>query len=272
MKNRLVAAILAIFGGSIGAHKFYLRKPGSGIFYFFMFMVFLNAKFPVMFLIGLFEGLRLLMMSDQEFNQKYNPEMAQQGWQQPEQRQYGWQNRQSRTRENVNQPQQPSRGWKNVEVPDFNGGNRRNIFKESAIRKYKEFDLEGAIEDFQKSLQAEPKDIASHFNIACAYSLTEKGEKAYYHISKAVEFGFNDFEKLNTHDDLAFVRIQQQWDDFKASGYRNYKSFEKDPFEKPVEEPQNDVLLEQLNKLDELRKKGLLSESEYAMEKRKLNG
>lgn len=271
MKNRLVAAILAIFGGSVGAHKFYLRKPGSGIFYFFMFMVFLNAKFPVMFLIGLFEGLRLLMMSDQDFNQKYNPEMAQQGWQQPAPRQYGWQTRQSRNEENNHSPK-PSRAWKNVEVPEYNGGNRRNIYKETAIKKYKEFDLEGAIEDFQKSLQVEPKDIASHFNIACAYSLTEKGEKAYYHISKAVEYGFTDFEKLNSHDDLAFVRIQQQWDDFKASGYRHYAAFEKDPYEKPKAEPQNDVLLEQLNKLDELRKKGLLSESEYAMEKRKLNG
>ncbi|MBL0112636.1 MAG: TM2 domain-containing protein [Saprospiraceae bacterium] len=34
MKNRIVAGLLAIFGGAVGAHKFYLRKPGTGIFYF----------------------------------------------------------------------------------------------------------------------------------------------------------------------------------------------------------------------------------------------
>lgn len=274
MKNRLVAAMLALFGGAIGVHKFYLRKPGTGIFYFFMFMVFLNAKLPIMVLIGLFEGLRLLMMSDQDFNRKYNPEMSQQdqNWEQSRQRQYRWENR------NQQQPQQPgqtnqnqSRGWKNIEVTN-QAGARRNIFKESAIRKYKDFDLTGAIEDFQKSLQMEPKDIATHFNIACAYSLTEQANKAYYHISKAVEYGFNDYEKLSTHDDLAFVRIQNQWDDFKNGGFKSYTAFEKNPYEQPKAEPQNDVLLEQLNKLDELRKKGLLSENEYALEKKKLNG
>ena len=270
MRNRLVAAILAIFLGAFGVHKFYLRKPGTGIFYFFMFMVFLNAKLPVMALIGLFEGLRLLMMSDQEFNRRYNPEFSQQdqNWEQSRQGRYRWGGRnQPEGQTNQNQ----SRGWKNVEISN-QAGARRNIFKESAIRKYKEFDLTGAIEDFQKSLQVEPKDIASHFNIACAYSLTEQAEKAYYHISKAVEYGFNDYEKLSTHDDLAFVRIQNQWDNFKNSGFRSYTSFEKDPYEQPKAEPQNDVLLEQLSKLDELRKKGLLSENEYIFEKKKLNG
>ncbi|MEP7320331.1 MAG: NINE protein [Saprospiraceae bacterium] len=260
MKNRIVAGLLAIFGGAFGAHKFYLRKPGSGIFYVFMFMVFLNARFPIMFMIGLFEGLRLLMMSDQEFNRKYNG-----GIQQQQQQSYGrgfpWQ-QQPQERPQNNMP------WKNIQVPEASF--RRNVYKESGLRKYKEFDLEGAIEDFQKSLQMEPRDVATHFNIACAYSLTEQGDKSYQHIVKAVEYGFNDFEKLNNHDDLAYDRIQAQWDDFKASGYRSFKPFEKTAFEPVKPEPQNDLLLDQLNKLNELKQKGLISDAEYVVEKRRL--
>ncbi|MBL0112637.1 MAG: SHOCT domain-containing protein [Saprospiraceae bacterium] len=235
-------------------------------------MVFLNARFPVMFMIGLLEGLGLLMMSDNEFNRRYNggtaPQEGQFPWQRQQQqgRQFPWQ--QPNPARTQSAPQ--NRTWKNVEVPDYSNS-RRNIFKESALRKYKEFDLDGAIEDFQKSLQQEPRDIATHFNIACAYSLTEQGEKAYTHLSKAVEAGFTDFEKINSHDDLAYVRIQPQWDAFKDSGYRRFEPFKKDPFETPKPEPQNDLLLDQLNKLNELRQKGLISDAEYALEKRRLN-
>jgi TM2 domain-containing membrane protein YozV len=36
-KNKLVAALLAIFLGGIGAHKFYLQKTGMGILYLVFF-------------------------------------------------------------------------------------------------------------------------------------------------------------------------------------------------------------------------------------------
>ncbi len=263
MKNRIVAGILAIFGGAVGAHQFYLRKPGKGIFYFFMFMVFLNAKFPIMFIVGLFEGLGLLMMSDQEFNRRHN------GGQEPQPSFRRFPGQQQQTVPNQRQQQGGGR-WSNVEPPTPSNS-RRNIYKESAIRKYKEFDLDGAIEDFQKSLQMEPRDIATHFNLSCAYSLTEQGDKAYSHLVKAIEFGFTDFDRINTHDDLAYVRIQPQWEEFKASGYRSFKPFAKDPFDRQKPEPQNELLLDQLNKLNELRQKGLISDAEYATEKRRLN-
>ena len=153
---------------------------------------------------------------------------------------------------------------------------RANPFKKSGIRKYKEFDLEDAIEDFKKGLEIEPEDIALHFNIACAYSLTEQKEMAYSHISQAVKFGFKDFEKINTHDDLAYVRIQPEFDKFKEDGYllEETKKIEEKATnrkeEKTEETITDDVLLSQLNKLAELRKKGLLSEEEFAMERKKL--
>ena len=149
---------------------------------------------------------------------------------------------------------------------------RANPFKRTGIQKYKEFDLEAAIDDFNKGLEIEPRDIALHFNIACAYSLTEQKEKAYLHIKKAVENGLQDLNRVQTHDDLAYVRIQPEYEAFKESGYRQYAFTSEDGqvIDDGTETVADDVLLSQLNKLAEMRKKGLLSESEFVLERKKL--
>lgn len=64
-KERITAALLAIFLGGVGAHKFYLGKTGSGILY----LLFCWTLIPA--LIGLIEGLVYLSMSDQRFAEKY---------------------------------------------------------------------------------------------------------------------------------------------------------------------------------------------------------
>lgn len=60
-KNRVVAALLAIFLGAFGAHKFYLRKPLMGIAYFLFSWTIIPA------IIGLIEGLYYLYLTDEEF-------------------------------------------------------------------------------------------------------------------------------------------------------------------------------------------------------------
>ena len=81
-----------------------------------------------------------------------------------------------------------------------------NPQKNSGVTKYKDYDYEGAIEDFKKALKIESNDIPTHFNIACAYSLTEEKDLAYQHIDYAVQLGFKDFEKIKTHD-VSFNKI-----------------------------------------------------------------
>jgi tetratricopeptide (TPR) repeat protein len=154
------------------------------------------------------------------------------------------------------------------------GKDIQNPYKVNGIKKYKEFDLEGAIEDFNKGLEIHPRDISLHFNLACAYSLTEQVDKAYAHLDRAVSLGFNDFDKIKTHDDLAYVRIQDRFEEFQKNGYRlelpPVESTAKVP-ETPADPPvQDDLLLAQLKRLAELRDRGLLSEQEFIIEKRKL--
>ena len=65
-KNKIVAALLALFLGSFGVHKFYLKRIGVGIIYILFFWTFIPS------IISFIEGIILLCMSDNRFNEKYN--------------------------------------------------------------------------------------------------------------------------------------------------------------------------------------------------------
>ena len=64
-RSRLVAALLALFLGGFGLHKFYLGRVGWGIVYLLFCWTFLPA------IVGFIEGILLLVMSDSEFDTKY---------------------------------------------------------------------------------------------------------------------------------------------------------------------------------------------------------
>ena len=98
-------------------------------------------------------------------------------------------------------------------------------------------------------------------------------DNAYAHLDKAVSLGFNDFEKIKTHDDLAYVRIQDRFEGFQNNGYRLESTNAVEPpklKEMKEETIQDDMLLSQLKRLSELRDRGLLSEQEFIIEKKKL--
>lgn len=261
MKNKTTAGLFALFLGWAGIHRFYLGQTGLGILYFCL--IFLSFGM-IPFILGLIDGIVLLNMDENEFNRKYNSkEIRDQNY--------------NRGNQNFGRNMSGSQRGQAPPLPRTNQNTGRDLpnpYKVNGIKKYKEFDLDGAIDDFKKGLEISPRDISLHFNIACAYSLTEQVDLAYNHLDKAVSLGFNDFEKVKTHDDLAYVRIQERWDDFKNNGFRlqaiNPLNAEKTP-ETPHEEPiMDDVLLSQLKRLGELRDRGLLSEQEFVVEKKKL--
>lgn len=263
LRNRNAAGILALILGWAGIHRFYLGQTGLGILYFMLMFV------GVSFVLGIIDAVIFFGMSDEDFDAKYNTHRGmvppiynrriQQGYPQPRQRGNS----------------RPSRMPSNMRVP---GQSLQNPYKITGLKKYKDFDLEGAIEDFKKGLEIEPKDIALHFNLACAYSLTEQVDLAYQALDRAVALGFNDFAKIKSHDDLAYVRIQDRWEAFQANNYQLQREQVPTPptsveeqRNTPPSPPQDDVLLAQLKRLAELRDRGLLSEQEFLLEKRKLS-
>lgn len=64
-KNKIVAGILALFLGDIGIHKFYLGQIGKGILYILFCWTIIPA------ILALIEGIQILCMSDEKFQQKY---------------------------------------------------------------------------------------------------------------------------------------------------------------------------------------------------------
>lgn len=69
-RQKGVAVVLALFLGGLGAHRFYLGQTAMGIVYLFFCWTFIPA------FIALIEALVLLLMSQREFDLKYNSALA----------------------------------------------------------------------------------------------------------------------------------------------------------------------------------------------------
>ncbi len=65
-KSRVVAIVLALLLGGLGAHKFYLGRVGWGILYLVFCWTFVPA------IAAFVEAIIYLTMSDQAFAKKYN--------------------------------------------------------------------------------------------------------------------------------------------------------------------------------------------------------
>jgi TM2 domain-containing membrane protein YozV len=66
MKKKTTVALLALFLGWIGIHRFYLNQASLGIWYLLFFWT------GIPFLISLVDFVVFLLMSETEFNRKYN--------------------------------------------------------------------------------------------------------------------------------------------------------------------------------------------------------
>ena len=66
MKDRITAGLLALFLGGLGVHKFYLNRPGQGIFY----ILFCWTLIPG--LIALIESIMYFTQSQEQFDAKFN--------------------------------------------------------------------------------------------------------------------------------------------------------------------------------------------------------
>lgn len=259
MKDKNVAGILALFLGWLGAHRFYLGQVGRGIVY----LIF--SWFPLVWIIALIDALSFLTMDQRKFDEKYNNTYTEaynkaRSFDHPRKKTYiGSDHR-------ITDYRIPHQGKKVGTPPSVE--KKANDYKLSGVQKFKEYDYDGAIEEFKKSLEIAPADVATHFNLACAYSLTERADLAFKHLELAIAYGFKDFNKIQQHPALAFLRIQKEFEDFVENGYRT--RIEPSPNDEDNLLDSAPDLLDQLKKLGELKEKGLLTQQEFEEQKRKL--
>jgi TM2 domain-containing membrane protein YozV len=251
MKSRTTAALLALIFGVFGMHFFYLNRKGLGI----MSVVFtMTGAFFVSGIIGFVNFLILLTMSDEEFDKRYNREI----WREQKRRRmegdYTEYDRNRDARERMRPTPQFTKPQPQAK-PDIS---QKEVLKQNGLKKYKEFDYFKAIEDFGRALAIDNKDVSLHWNLSCLYSLTEQKELAFFHLQKAAELGFNDYEKIKTHDALAYLRVQSEFDEFSRNGF------------KMTENMEHSDILQQLKDLSEKRLQGLLTEREFAEQTRRV--
>ena len=67
-KDRTTAGILGILLGGLGIHQFYLGSVGTGV----ILIVITFVTCGIGAILGLVEGIMILVMSDEDFNKRFN--------------------------------------------------------------------------------------------------------------------------------------------------------------------------------------------------------
>lgn len=108
----------------------------------------------------------------------------------------------------------------------------------------------------QVALELEPNNPNLHFKLATIYSILKFNNESYFHLSKAVEYGYNNFKNIITTPDLSWLRQQPEFDSFVANGYRivDTKTIKKN-------------YIDELKDLAELRQNNILTEEEFLKKK-----
>ena len=284
MKSKTTAGILALLLGGFGVHRFYTGQIGLG----FLYLIFCWTLIPG--IIALVDGILMLTMDDDAFDAKYNPAyyhnrrqggqtviINQHGpggnptysYQQPGQQQPGY-GQQSAF------GQQPAYGQ--AQAPNtssgFEGAPRQDPFEAEGDRLYENYDFEAAITQYRRSLNVKSTNPDVHFKLACLYSIYERSEEAFTHLQRAVDNGFTDYDRINSEDNLAFLRSQPEYVNFKANGYQREKGGRATTAPPPPAADDrlelNDNLLTQIERLAKLRDSGIISDEDFSRQKERL--
>ncbi len=85
---------------------------------------------------------------------------------------------------------------------------------------FKDGKIDEAIEKFNLALTYSDKAPNTNFKLSQLYSLKKNGENSLNHITKAIQDGFNNFEKINHDNDLSYLRGIADFKTFVANGYK----------------------------------------------------
>jgi len=265
MKRKHVTTVLALTLGLYGIHRFYLGQKLKGILHFSLAMfsgfLFFEEGAPLIMLpaiIGLMDAILFMVMPQEEFDNRYNFNRLQKERPTPQRRTRAYDPRREEASSAYEQRLYEERQWD--EQP----------FKRTGVAKFNRHDYSGAIKDFLRALKDAPNDPDLHFNLACCYSIEEETMMSLYHLDKAIENGYQKFDKIHRHSFLSYK--QPQFQEFVNNDYQlvNYYEEVEEALDEQPEGLELDGLIEQIKKLGELREKGILTEEEFREQKRRL--
>lgn len=145
-----------------------------------------------------------------------------------------------------------------------------NRVKECYLKK----DYYSAISAVRQIIDITPDDSKKYIDLACLLSLTQNLE-SYTALEKAIALGYSNFEKVNGDPNLDWLRKQPDYEKFVANGFK--KTEVENPKTEPSMEKQdkkgsslNEDVIQKLEKLAELKDRGILTEEEFQEQKKKI--
>lgn len=257
MLNKYTAGILGILLGGFGVHRFYLGQHFWGVVRFLAFvgLVIVTSEtygtdvpgflLGMLFLSAFIEGLIFMVMPKERFDRKYNKHQSQ-----------------------VTAP---------LNIQDL---------KAEGVDYYRSGDYDLAIEAFLDALSIRADDPGVHFNLACTFAQLRKLPQTLHHLELAITYGLTEPERIETHAALDWLRAQPAFTSFRQNNYRQLNLIP--TVAKPPTESEADLqlhsldqvadnpaadssdLLERLQRLGELRERGIISAEEFTTQKEKL--
>jgi len=134
-----------------------------------------------------------------------------------------------------------------------------NELTKNAIKADNKQDYATAVNILQEALSYDAQDALTHYNLSLLFSKTNDRDKAFSHLEKAVEFGYKNFSKIATSNDLEWLRKQPEYSEFITNGYK-------------FDKKQNikSSYIEELKELGKLKEKGIITETEFEIQKGKI--
>jgi len=181
-------------------------------------------------------------------------------------------------------------------IQSNSNSNSINELTKQAINFYKQKDFISAIAVTQRVLAIDPSNNQNHFNLACLYSVTNNQE-TFNSLSKAIDFGYSKFDKINTEEDLQWLRNQPAFHSFLKNGYKlnvnepvvdnasnlnvnepivdnasklNANELIVDNAPSTKDKAFNDEIFTQLEKLSKLKEQGIITDEEFIEQKKKV--
>jgi len=120
-----------------------------------------------------------------------------------------------------------------------------------------------ALELFKKAYSLDKTNQTICFNLGVTYSLMKNAEEAFFYLQKAIENGYNDFEKIKSSDHLHYVQQHPSFPAFVAAGFKLVHNSMPGGSTIPDR-------FQAIEKLADLKNKGLLSSEEFEDQKKKI--
>jgi len=269
-RSKHVAWILALTFGVFGVHRLYLGKKGQGIANLVIGIISIIAllasdgdAFPIIMVLGILsfvDAVLLFVMPKSEFDHRYNMGIAKAG------------RRERKQMRKIKKAEE--RAARRAQKRESKAPKEEGTFSrlKDALKHYDRGDYQNAIRHLEQLLVQDDNDLVVHYYLSCCFSITRDKQDAYYHLAKAVECGFDDYDRILTDPGLSYLRSLPGFQAFKDNGYLRVAGL-------PV--PEEDLLqtdrleltpFEQIEMLGDRMESGEISREQFEVEKKKILG